>query len=441
MREATDPQYRSGHDEEKAGRQAGDLNELSPVSGTASPIAAAVPSAHSVVSHLGWASLGGLFTRNNWTQWVILLVLIAVGVTAGRVISALLRRAASKSAQKGREFRKHLAESAAGPFNLAFITVGLALGLSQLNLSEHLRPIVDSALTLLVYVIAFWYAFNVVSIVEYALKSVAAKADARLHALLVPLIRKTLRIFVVIVGALIILNNVFGQNVGTWLAGLGIAGLAVSLAAQDSLRNLFGSITILLDRPFRPGDLISFSGFLGGVEEIGFRSVKVRTLDGHLVTVPNSKVVNEAVENIGARPNIRRVMTITITYDTPPEKVRKALEIVKGLFEEDGLREPIHVDVGTDQYPPRAYFSDYGDWALKLTVIYWYAPASSYWDYMEHAERFNIRLLEEFNRAGIDFAFPSQTLFLADDAKRGLDITDRSTGNGTQMHVQRRKKR
>jgi len=163
--------------------------------------------------------------------------------------------------------------------------------------------------------------------------------------------------------------------------------------------------------------------------------VKVRTLDGHLVTVPNSKVVNEAVENIGARPNIRRVMTVTIPYDTPAEKVRTALEIVKALFEEDGLRGPIHVDIGTDQYPPRVYFSDYGDWALKLTVIYWYAPASSYWDYMEHAERFNLRLLQEFNRAGIDFAFPSQTLFLASDSKRRLDITDRSADNGRNMHV------
>jgi len=207
-------------------------------------------------------SLGGLFTRNNWTQWVILLVLIALGVTAGRIISALLRRAAAISAQREREFRKHLAESAAGPANLALITVGLALGLSQLDLSQHVRAIVNSALTLLAYIIGFWYAFNIVSLVEYGLKSFAARADARLHSLLAPLIRKTLRIFVIIVGALIILNNVFGQNVGTWLAGLGIAGLAVSLAAQDSLRNLFGSITILLDRPFRPGDLISFSGFL-----------------------------------------------------------------------------------------------------------------------------------------------------------------------------------
>ena len=367
------------------------------------------------------ASFGGIFAQNTWVSWLVLLAFIAAGVIVGRVVSTLLRKAARKSAQKEEGFRTHLALSAASPVNLAFVTAGMAAGLSQLVLSTQLHAIVNSALTLLVYIAGFWYAFNIVNLVEFALKRFALRADTRLHSLVVPLIRKSLRIFVVIVGALIILNNVFGQNVGTWLAGLGIAGLAVSLAAQDSLRNLFGSITILMDRPFRLGDLISFSGFLGGVEEIGFRSVKVRTLDGHLVTVPNSKVVNEAVENIGARPNIRRVMTVTITYDTPPQKVLQALEIVKQLFEEDGLREPIHVDIGEDQYPPRAYFSDYGEWALKLLIIYWYAPPS-YWDYLEHAERFNFRLLEEFNRAGIDFAFPSQTLFLEGDPKRKLGL-------------------
>ncbi len=389
--------------------------------------AASAPHLQSLFSGI---SLGGLFSQNTWVSWLTLLGLILVGVTLGRIASAFLRKAAAKSAQKERNFRRHVAEGAAGPVNLALITVGLAAGLAQLSLGVHLRALVDGAVTLLVYIILFWYAFNLVSLVELGLKRFAARADTRLHSMVVPLIRKSLRIFVVIVGALIILNNVFGQNVGTWLAGLGIAGLAVSLAAQDSLRNLFGSITIMMDRPFRPGDLISFSGFLGSVEEIGFRSVKVRTLDGHLVTVPNSKVVNEAVENIGARPNIRRVMTVSITYDTPPEKVHEALEIVKGLFEEDGLREPIHVDIGTDQYPPRVYFNDYGDWALKLVVMYWYAPPSSYWDYLEHSQRFNLRLLEEFNRAGIDFAFPSQTVFLAGDAKREVNITAALQGDG-----------
>jgi len=380
----------------------------------------------------GWLngiSLNGLFSDNGWEKWLILLVLIVAGVTAGRVVSALLRRAALKKSEGKEAFRQSLADSAAGPLNLALITGGLAMGLLQLRLSEHLLSFVHGTITLLIYVVAFWFAFNLVSLVELALKRFASRAETRLHTMVVPLIRRSLRIFVVIVGGLIILNNVFGQNVGAWLAGLGIVGLGVSLAAQDSLKNLFGSITILLDHPFRPGERIVFSGFDGPVEEIGFRSIKIRTLTGHLVTIPNSKVVSEAVENIGARPYIRHVMTVTITYDTPAEKVQEAVDIVKRLFEEKGLKEPIHGRVGADEFPPRVYFSGYGDWALRLMILYWHFPPV-YWDYMEHAQRFNLRLLQEFNRAGISFAFPSETVFLAGDLKSRLAAAPPAPAHG-----------
>jgi MscS family membrane protein len=220
---------------------------------------------------------------------------------------------------------------------------------------------------------------------------------------------------------LLIAENVFRQNIATWLAGLGIAGIAVSLAAQDSLKNLFGSITILLDRPFKLGDRIVFSGYDGPVEEIGFRSIKIRTLTGHLVTVPNSKVVNEAVENIGARPYIRRLMNVTITYDTPREKVELAVKIIQDLLEEEGLRKPVHGSIGSDEYPPKVYFSGYNADSLNILVLYWFFPPK-YWDYMNHAQRFNLRLFEEYEKAGIEFAFPTQTLFLAGDPNRGLSI-------------------
>ena len=259
----------------------------------------------------------------------------------GQVVSTLLR--SGLEVAEGAEFREHLAER--GALIASSPSAGPRAVAAQPLRAP--RPIVDSALTLLVYVIAFWYALNVVNIVEYALKSSRPRPTPGCTRL-VPLIQdpadlrrdrgcpdhpeQRLRSDVDVAG-------------GTWDRRPGD-----SLAAQDSLRNLFGSITILLDRPFRPEDLISFSGFLGGVEEIGFRSVKVRTLDGHLVTVPNSKVVNEAIEDIGARPNMRRVMTITITYDTPPEKVR-GLGDREGLFEEDGFRNPVMWTWGRTSMP------------------------------------------------------------------------------------------
>jgi MscS family membrane protein len=211
------------------------------------------------------------------------------------------------------------------------------------------------------------------------------------------------------------------------LAGLGIAGLAVSLAAQDSLKNLFGSITILLDRPFRVGQRIVYAGYDGTVEEIGFRSTRLRTLTGNLVNIPNSKIVNDPIENIGVRPAIQRVINVTITYDTPREKIQQAVNLLRGILEEPGIGEPIHPVINDTPTPPRVFFNDFNADSLNIFVIYWYAPPS-WWDYMAHAEKLNFRIFEEFEKAGIEFAFPTRTLYLADDPKRRLRIETGSSG-------------
>jgi len=379
-------------------------------SGSAGTGSAGLPGAQSIVR---------LFSDNDWLAWLFLLVFVLAGVALGRTAAFLLRKTASRVSSSGKTLRGAFLESAAGPSNLALMTIGIALGLARIVMDPPVRSFVGDLISLLSYITIFWYLHNAVGDLEIVLRRVAARTETKLDDMLVPLIRKTLRLFVVIVGVLLVAENVFRQNIATWLAGLGIAGIAVSLAAQDSLKNLFGSITILFDRPFKLGERIIFSGFDGPVEEIGFRSIKIRTLTGHLVTVPNSKVVSDAVENIGARPYIRRLMNVTITYDTPREKVAGAVEIIRRLFEEEGLREPIHGRVGSDEFPPKAYFSDYNADSLNIMVIYWFMPPN-YWDYMEHTERFNLRLFEEFEKAGIEFAFPTQTLFLAGDPKRPL---------------------
>ena len=164
-----------------------------------------------------------------------------------------------------------------------------------------------------------------------------------------------------------------------------------------------------------------FRGYDGMIEEIGFRSTKLRTFTGHLITIPNGSITSEPVENPGRRPYIRRILNVTITYDTPREKIEEAVQIIRRLFEEDGIREPIHPVIGNDHFPPRAFFNDYNADSLNIFVIYWYAPPA-WWDYLEHAQRFNLRLFEEFERAGIDFAFPTHTVYLAGNRKRELAL-------------------
>lgn len=385
---------------------------------------AAEDAGEKAVSLIDSFKISDLWQDNNAEQWLTLLGALFLGLVVGKIAQYFLSRLGQRLIDRKWEARGHLFADLANPASLALFTVGLTLGLSQLVMSPALIDFCLKTEKLLLSIAIFWYLYNLVSVIEVALTRLTAKTESTLDDMLVPLLRKTLRIFLFIIATLFILDSIFEVNIGAWLAGLGIAGLAVSLAAQDSLKNLFGSITIFLDRPFLVGSVIKYEGELGTIEEIGFRSTKLRTLSGHLITIPNSTIVNEAVENVGVRPYIRRVINVTITYDTPPEKIQQALAIIRDIFQLPGVRDAIHDPDhpdDPDKFPPRVYFNDLNADSLNLITIYWHRPAD-YWQYLEHAERFNMELFKRFNEAGIDFAFPTQTLYLAGDEKRPLTI-------------------
>jgi MscS family membrane protein len=256
--------------------------------------------------------------------------------------------------------------------------------------------------------------YNLVDTIDFYLSRWSKKTDNKIDDMLVPLIRKTLRITIVIIVLVYIAENLSGKTIGTLIAGLGIGGLAVALAAQDTLKNFFASVVIMIDQPFQMGDRVLINDHDGPVEEVGFRSTKIRTLEGHLVTIPNSEVANQSVLNIGKRPYIRRLSNITITYDTPPEKVAAAVKILKEIL------APHHDKMPPD-FPPRIYFNDFNDWSLNILMLYWFSPPD-YWAYQEFNNQVNLEILKKFNAAGIDFAFPSQTLYMANDDKRQLAV-------------------
>ena len=392
------------------------------------PAAAAAPAAakpqslsEDALSFWDKMQLGKLWQENTTTQWLILLGAIFLGFVVGKIVGVVLRRLAKQAGDRGWVMRQNVLGDLVGPAALALLALGLTLGLASLSMSVPLQRFWMKMLMLLYSIAFFWYAYNLVSVIDVMLMRLTSKTESALDDQLVPLIRKTLRVFLIVIAVMFIFDTVLDQDITTWLAGLGIAGLAVSLAAQDSLKNLFGSITVLLDRPFQVGERIVFSGFDGTVEDIGFRSTKIRTAVGHLVTIPNSNIVNDPVENIGSRPFIRRTIDVTITYDTSREKIEQAVKILEDLMEEPGIAEPIHPRIGTNEYPPRVFFSDYNAESLNIKVLYWYSPPA-YWDYMEHAQRLNLRLFEEYEKAGIEFAFPTQTLYLAGDPKRELAV-------------------
>ncbi|MGA9177604.1 MAG: mechanosensitive ion channel family protein, partial [Desulfobacterales bacterium] len=259
----------------------------------------------------------------------------------------------------------------------------------------------------------FWFILLLIGILDVYLKKWAAATESTIDDMLVPIVGKTLRLFIIIIAGIIIIQNLTGLKIGPLLASLGIGGLAVALAAKDSIANFFGTLTILFDKPFQVGQRITIDKYDGTVENVGFRSTQIRTLTGHLVTIPNEKLVNSSVENIGERPHIRWLTNIGITYDTPPDKVEKAVQIIGEILDNhEGMQE---------DFPPRVFFNGFNDWSLNIMVVVWYHPPN-YWDYQAWQQKTCLEIMRRFEAEDVDFAFPSRTLYMANDDKRQLKL-------------------
>lgn len=291
--------------------------------------------------------------------------------------------------------------------------LGIMFGISFLEVKEKAGEILSTLTSILTTIGIGYMLYWLVDVPSSWLSNLAYKSDSKLDNMLAPLVRKGLRISLIILILVQIFQILSDKPITSIIAGLGIGGLAVALAAQDTIKNVFGSIVLFVDKPFEMGDRIVVDSHDGPVEEVGLRSTKIRTLDGHLVTVPNGELANKTIQNIGKRHYIRRIADITITYDTPPKMIDRALEILKELLEN-------HEGMNPD-FPPRVFFNEFNADSLNVMVIYWYHPPD-YWSYMAFSERFNKEVFRRFNEEGIDFAFPTQTIYLAGDSNRPLSV-------------------
>ena len=352
--------------------------------------------------------------RGN-TIWRFGLVLLAllVAMAAGRIVQFVINGYAIRLARKkGERPFSLLLKALVKPIYVAIFAGGILLAKLPLNFHDDngIRTSISDSWTTIARVvaaIAVAYAlYRLVDVVEYYLNRLVGKTETKLDDMLVPVVRKALRITIAIIAALMIAEYILGAGkVKSLLLGAGVGGVAVALAAKDTIANFFGSVTIFADRPFQMGEIVKIGEHKGPVEEVGFRSTRIRTLEGHLVTIPNSVIVNTSVENIGRRPFIRRTSNITITYDSGYTKAKRAVEIIKEILA--GVPE---VNSDPDR-PPRVYFSDFNDWALNIYMSYWVKPPD-YWLYHHVNERVNLEMMKRFEAEQIEFAFPSQTLYV-----------------------------
>jgi MscS family membrane protein len=354
------------------------------------------------------------FTLLGWQLWQWALFLIALPLT---YLAALLPTWIVGRLVRGREteMSRKFSLLITGPIRVVLWVLFIRAAVSYIGVSATGRSLF-SAGPLLTIALA-WVAIRLADLVfDWWAENLQEKGEKSAVVLVQP-VRKIAKGLVVLFAALLWLDNI-GFNVSTLLAGLGVGGIAVALAAQDTLKNFFGSVMILLDKPFSVGQRVTVKGHDGVVEDIGLRSTKIRLLTGHQATVPNDQMANIDIENIGRRPHIRRLTNITITYDTPPEKIEKAVNIIETTLDN-------HEGMETD-FPPRVYFNEFNPYSLNILVLYWYHPPD-YWSFLAFSQRVNLQIMREFEKEGIQFAFPTSTTYLTQDDEQPLHISLAST--------------
>lgn len=377
---------------------------------------------HSASSKFGKWIEAEIFARITWLKLLFCLFLTFLVVIVERLLRWLINATIRKLPldENGVSWKRHFLLALSKPLSLFIWSYGIYGALSPLYIhfqtpaGENLvHLIAQKAADVGGTIAVFWFILSLINILDVYLKKWAAGTESTIDDMLAPIVAKTLKVFIIVIGGIIVIQNLTGLKIGPLLASLGIGGIAVALAAKDSIANFFGTLTILFDKPFQVGQRIVIDQYDGIVESVGFRSTQIRTLTGHLVTIPNEKLATSSVENIGERPYIRWLTNIGITYDTPPEKVEKAVQMIREILENhEGMNE---------DFPPRVFFNGFNDWSLNITVIAWYHPPN-YWDYQAWLQRTCLEIMRKFETEDIDFAFPSRTIYMASDDKRQLKL-------------------
>jgi len=363
-----------------------------------------------------------VFAGITWLKLLFCLFLTFLVVIVERLVRWILNSAIRKipAEKEAVSWRQHFLRVLTRPLSLFIWSYGIYSALSPLYVSftapdgsNLVHTVAQKAADVGGIIALFWLILLLIGILDVYLKKWAAATESTIDDMLAPIVGKTLRLFIIVIGGIIVIQNLTGLKIGPLLASLGIGGLAVALAAKDSIANFFGTLTILFDKPFQVGQRITIDKYDGTVENVGFRSTRIRTLTGHLVTIPNEKLVNSSLENIGERPHIRWLTNIGITYDTPPDKVEKAVQIIREILENhEGMKE---------DFPPRVFFNGFNDWSLNIMVVVWYHPPN-YWDYQAWLQKTCLEVMRRFEAEDIDFAFPSRTIYVANDDKRQLKL-------------------
>jgi MscS family membrane protein len=341
------------------------------------------------------------FLLEGW-QWLGLLVLALLGIALDWLLVALAQAVvAGRLRERVDELPPGELHKALRPLGIVAMALAWKAGLPFLALPVDVLAVLRVAVRFVLAAGVVWAAYRLVDVVSAVLEARAERTRNRFDNLLVPLVRKSLKVFIGAFG-LVFVADTLDIEVSSLLAGLGLGGLAVALAAQDTVKNLFGSLTVLVDRPFSVGDWVVVGDHEGTVEEVGFRSIRIRTFYNSLITLPNSNLISSSVDNYGARRFRRWSTRLGIAYDTPPERIEAFCE---------GIRELVRRHPTTRKDTFHVYLNAFGDSALEV-LLYVFFEEPDWGAELASRHRLALDVLRLADTLGVEFAFPTRTVWL-----------------------------
>ncbi len=343
--------------------------------------------------------LDTVYLDNTLQTWIIAFVIATGAIVVGKLIYWAIQKTLKVYTKKtSNDLDFIIIDMIEEPLSLAITLLGLWFAVDILTLSPGVEKFVDSVFYFLVIFNIAWFATRLLdAIVEKYIAPKVVESETDLDDILLPIVKRLLNISIWAITIIIGIDNA-GYNVTTMITGLGIGGLVFALAAKDAVSNLFGGFVIFSDKPFNMHDRIILNGYEGYVREIGLRSTKLETLDGRVVTMPNSKVTDNAVLNVSKEKGRKIKFHLGLTYDTTPENMQLAKELLLKIIEENESTENGVVA-----------FDSFGDFSLNILVIYWIKKGSPI---VQVQDAVNMQILEQFNKHKLDFAFPTQTIIV-----------------------------
>lgn len=346
---------------------------------------------------------------NTTTHYIIAALFLVGSYLLRRIVTTILfgffKRLATRTQST---LDDKLFPSLEAPVAAFIAIVGAVAALKVLKFSEQADAVFGYASTVAFSLVFFWFFLQAFNTVLDHLHEVARSRQLGIAAFM-PWIKKALITLFVVFGVLLIAQGL-GADVKAFLAGLGLGGLAFALAAQDTIANLFGSVVVAIDQPFKVGEAVQIGSNIGVVEDIGLRSTKIRTLDKSLVIIPNKTVASEAITNLSRFTQRRVEQTLGLTYDTKPEQM-------EGILQD--LRQLITADEGVEKESVVVCFNNYGASSLGILVVY-LTLSPDFVNHLQIRERLNLAFMRAVAARGLSFAFPTQTVHLDGAVARQL---------------------